>query len=280
MFQPNEQEIAHAYKLVLLSNHAYDVPDRFITATKEFGFENDTGLIYYFFTEKVRAYLCRDSRDNIFVIFRGTETFKQWIRNICAWTIGIGRNKIKLHKGFWNAFNEIWPATIGYLYKSGKAEKVPYSLKDLLHALTATNATRVWFTGHSLGGALATIAAEEYVHQYQHKKENVYMYTFGCPNVGNKDLGDEFNIKFQCLTPQSRAFRYVMHDDLVTAANFVSLAKCGSKRLMLNDGTFHVDPNSQPDESYKINPGNHGIANYISKLEGKINPQSIIGTYF
>jgi predicted lipase len=40
------------------------------------------------------------------------------------------------------------------------------------------------FTGHSLGGALATLAALDVKRQIN-PSNTVYFYTYGCPRVGN-----------------------------------------------------------------------------------------------
>ncbi|CAN0306134.1 unnamed protein product, partial [Ectocarpus fasciculatus] len=42
----------------------------------------------------------------------------------------------------------------------------------------------VYITGHSLGGALATLAALDHRRRYPEAK--VTMYNFGSPRVGNK----------------------------------------------------------------------------------------------
>jgi hypothetical protein len=54
----------------------------------------------------------------------------------------------------------------------------------------------VLFTGHSLGGALATLAAFDLSHRSsssKNKPEKIAMYNFGSPRVGNKAFATEFN---------------------------------------------------------------------------------------
>src|SRR5262245_48151537 len=93
------------------------------------------------------------------VAFRGTQP-DDW-RSIfddadyfpASWTDG------SVHRGFKAALETIWP-----------------QLDKALLGLSAN--TRVFFTGHSLGAALATLAAHRYPH-------TAGVYTFGSPRVGN-----------------------------------------------------------------------------------------------
>jgi triacylglycerol lipase len=66
---------------------------------------------------------------------------------------------------------------------------------------------KVWFTGHSLGAALATLAASRY--------QTAGVYTFGSPLVGNQSFAAAFNAAFHDGA-DSRSFRYVNDHDVVT----------------------------------------------------------------
>ena len=53
---------------------------------------------------------------------------------------------------------------------------------------------KVVFTGHSLGGALSTMAALDYYDKYGGGAiRNAYLYTYGSPKVGNKVFADWFS---------------------------------------------------------------------------------------
>ena len=68
----------------------------------------------------------------------------------------------KVHRGFKEALDEVWPDLLPYIRK------------------LAEKGCKIWVTGHSLGGALATLCGELY--------GNVQgVYTFGSPWVGNED---------------------------------------------------------------------------------------------
>ncbi len=51
-------------------------------------------------------------------------------------------------------------------------------MEAYLDGLCGDGSRRVWFTGHSLGGALATLAAGRYERAPE-------VYTFGAPRVGD-----------------------------------------------------------------------------------------------
>lgn len=93
----------------------------------------------------------------------------------------------RVHHGFLDAYERLFPR-----------DRRGQGLADLL----AEHGVRtVWLTGHSLGGALATVAAAR-LGDFQG------LYTYGCPRVGDAAFVNSFADK--------QAFRFVHHDDAVT----------------------------------------------------------------
>ena len=43
----------------------------------------------------------------------------------------------------------------------------------------------IWVIGHSLGGAIASLASTQLVHDYPEWQKQVHLYTFGMPRVGD-----------------------------------------------------------------------------------------------
>lgn len=78
----------------------------------------------------------------------------------------------------------------------------PHVWDDIASHLETIGNKPVWFTGHSLGAALATIAAARYGAQ----RPVQGLYTFGSPRVGNRD--------FVQTVPQNTQ-RFVNNNDLV-----------------------------------------------------------------
>jgi len=91
----------------------------------------------------------------------------------------------KVYRGFKNALDEVW----------GKRGLIEY-----IKSKDTPNRT-IWFTGHSLGAALATLAADRYDGKIQG------LYTFGSPSVGNINFVKYFHIS---------AYRFVNNNDIVT----------------------------------------------------------------
>jgi triacylglycerol lipase len=125
------------------------------------------------------------ARDFVIVAFRGTEP-NEWQDiltdgnvKLVPWRVG------KVHRGFKEAVDEIWPR-----------------LEAELNVLSAGRT--MWFCGHSLGGALATLAADRYPHTRG-------VCTIGCPRVGDPTFAAAFHAN---LT--NKTLRYVNHHDIVT----------------------------------------------------------------
>ncbi|EPB80278.1 triacylglycerol lipase [Ancylostoma ceylanicum] len=53
----------------------------------------------------------------------------------------------------------------------------------------------VWISGHSLGGALATLATSYLVEEYKLEPEKVKLVTFGQPRVGNRVFAERFDAR-------------------------------------------------------------------------------------
>ena len=115
------------------------------------------------------------------VCFRGTEV-NEW-QDLAAdaefiLTPNEGNDKgAKVHRGFLRSLDTIW-------------DEVDDAIGD----------GRVWFTGHSLGAALATLAAERLPGRHR-------LYTFGSPRVGDKKFRRAF---------RTNAYRFVNNNDIVT----------------------------------------------------------------
>ncbi len=116
--------------------------------------------------------------------FRGTKGIGDWIGNMNV----IPTNEPSygtVHKGFFDAFHDV-SARLRATLPTGKP---------------------IWLTGHSLGGALASIASAEFIDQF----EVHGIYTFGQPRLGD----DEFEQTIKAAYGEE-FFRFVNDDDIVT----------------------------------------------------------------
>jgi hypothetical protein len=155
--------------------------------------------------------------DHIVVAFRGTESpttidgLKDWlVTNAANFLIlpegrmgtdfaaaGVGA---RFHQGFINAIADIWDP----VFAKVQAERTK-------------NDRPLWLTGHSLGGALALLAA----WLFQRKFVPVHqIYTFGGPMVGNDQAAKAINFAYP-----NKIFRYVDLIDPIPRLPTVSLAE-------------------------------------------------------
>jgi triacylglycerol lipase len=101
-----------------------------------------------------------------------------------------------VHSGFDLALDAVWP-----------------EIEAQLNPLLQVGPRRLWITGHSLGGALATLALER-VLQLPHAelKSRTALMSYGCPRVGDKDFIENLH---RLISPL-RMLRLIHGEDLVT----------------------------------------------------------------
>ncbi len=119
------------------------------------------------------------------IVFRGSDSSRDWVTNLNTVTDPGPLNRTRVHEGFQNALFSV--------------------IMDLTKEVVRQNRP-LWITGHSLGGALATILTAMYLER-DDKVENLY--TFGSPRVGNERFREQFNKLF------NHAYRVVNGNDLV-----------------------------------------------------------------
>jgi len=182
---------ATMYELSLFSNLAY----------KEEGYVRDyllsRGYDYLKLIDnektKTRAYISA-SEDNIILFFRGTiekENAKTNVDVIKTKAPSLGK-KEKIHRGFWRAYKKIKDAIL---------EELMVLLKE--------KDRKVWITGHSLGAALAGIAAFDIQKSYV-KKNIEGSYLFGLPRFCNNKFARSYDRLLKRIT-----FRIVNNNDMV-----------------------------------------------------------------
>lgn len=127
----------------------------------------------------------------VIIAFRGTEPTKigDWLTD--AAVLPVAGPAGQVHSGFLRALNLVWP--------------------DVLRAIDAlqTKGQSLWFTGHSLGAALATLAVARL--RLNEDRAVHGLYTFGQPRTGDREFETRFNLDFK-----SQCFRYVNNSDVVT----------------------------------------------------------------
>ncbi len=116
----------------------------------------------------------------IIVAFRGSDDPQDWIKNLNLDLVQ-GPLRGKTHEGFLQILGQTW-------------EDIRLSICCLkAQARWRGHHPAVWFTGHSLGGALATLTA---AHFYEQDEQLNGLYTFGSPRVGDRQFARCFNTHF------------------------------------------------------------------------------------
>jgi triacylglycerol lipase len=154
------------------------------------------------------------------VSFRGTD--KDDPRNVQSDedTIPVARDGYVVHRGFALALDQVWDAEIKPM------------LQDFLRGFP--NAS-VYFTGHSLGAALATIAVTRF------GGNNCALYTIGSPRVGDDTFARAV------LQKTKHVFRFVNGQDIVTqippeAPLQHYFRHVGSEKYIDRNGIVHDHP--------------------------------------
>jgi triacylglycerol lipase len=134
--------------------------------------------------------------DNYFALaFRGTDEPRDWLDNFNMIP------KVALfgsfHRGFFDATDRLWPSLLAH-----------YQLTRARLRETSSHPKGLFITGHSLGGAMATVAAAQLIHR---DVGFTGVYTFGQPRVMRPKTADVFNVR-----AQARFYRFQNNNDIVT----------------------------------------------------------------
>ena len=139
----------------------------------------------FFECDGSQAYWFHNEHDSV-IVCRGTEA-DEWndiqadVNALTALAETVG----KVHRGFKQEVDDLWPY-----------------LEDALKE----NSKTLWFTGHSLGGAMATICAGRCLLSHI-KSEPEGLFTYGSPRVGDKRYVNYTKINH---------YRWVNNNDVVT----------------------------------------------------------------
>lgn len=210
------------------------------------------------FNHKSTQSFVAKSEKFIIASFRGTNEWQDWLDNIKL--TAIPHNLGRVHRGFQAALEDVWDKMLATINK----------FKD--------NHQTLWITGHSLGGALATLAAAERINEDQPWNG---LYTFGQPRCVDRTMSRNINIE-----AKGRIFRFQNNNDIVTRIpqRLMGYSHTGTFVYIDKDKKIHTDihwwnqfldrfggilealPKSGVD---KIE--DHSISDYIAALEKNIN---------
>jgi predicted lipase len=170
--------------------------------------------VYGFNKNSAQAALV-EHEDYLCMAFRGTDELADWLDNINSFTTKelFG----EFHRGFWNSVVDVW------------------AIDEKLRELQSIKKRPLFITGHSLGGAMATIAAARFIHE---DKPFTSVYTFGQPRALSRDTARIFNSE-----GKSRYFRFHNNNDLVTRipARFMGYSHIGTYLYISQEKMIHEE---------------------------------------
>ncbi|MFF8505823.1 lipase family protein [Streptomyces anulatus] len=188
--------LAHAYWLAKASGLAYKDNAAIEEQARAWGFEkvrhHQTQFTPPFPLQDTQAYTTA-SDHMIIIAFRGTEPaqIKDWLSDATTPPRRGPGGTGYVHHGFAEALESVYP-----------------QVKDALEEYR-TNDQSIWFTGHSLGGALAVLAgARLYLEEPRLAADGVY--TYGQPRTCDRLLAAACNKGFK-----NRMYRFVNNNDVV-----------------------------------------------------------------
>ena len=208
--------------------------------------------------------------DAVLLCFRGTQNrLADWLSDTNVVLVPFRRIGL-VHKGFRDALDSVYP-----------------DIEATLKQWSGQGRT-LWITGHSLGGALALMAAA-YLRFPADPTKTVPrpiagLYTYGQPRVGTPDFCDVSQANFG-----SSYFRFVNKDDIVTRVPPRELAYWhgGHDRYINHQGVIQEDPVWWQIVLDRVKAGigalrqlqvtrpvtdliaDHAIADYIKAIGGK-----------
>lgn len=200
--------------------------------------------------------------DVIVICFRGTElmdgavkALKDSLSDINLGIVPINHwySGAAIHGGFHLALNRAWPSIVTQLK----------ALRD--------NGQPVALTGHSLGGALATLCAYRMRKDAGLKLKATMVYTFGSPRVGNA----KWREAYAAAGLQARTFRYDNDNDPIPTFPPTALNKAwthvGATYNINSAGT--IIANAPPKSGLAADLGDHSMQSYLAALRGALTQQ-------
>ena len=223
-----------SYKMLLLSAVAFDSihPQQCLdkslpsakfqlhtVVTRSCDFLNNKCSSYVAVSHAVRA---------VVIAFRGTVSYSQLFVEVLETSLVPKENFLKSGKvqSYWKrGFESLWNS-IGPKVKALALENPSY---------------QIWVTGHSLGAAMASLASAWLAYHNIAPRENIILYTFGMPRVGD--------------------YKYAMQHD--------KLVKNSWRVVNYDDIVPHLPPLIEPDIT--SGPYHHGVEVFYSVVAVSVN---------
>lgn len=226
-----DYDSGNAYSLSLVSQLVYrrfreDPLDKLLVQNQaeSWGFDD----VYFFYNEYNEIGAKKDSEaivlinsESIIVAFRGSENDSEDWKNNAKFR---QQNHLvgKVHRGFYKAFTDVWLV---------KDDDTQIEMEDRLLKEMKGNKRTLWLTGHSLGGAMATLAAASCKFSESNRLNVSGVYTYGQPRVGDIDFATKYNFQLK-----EKTFRIVNNNDVIARIPNVDYEHVGTLKFINSRG--------------------------------------------
>lgn len=186
--QQNSQQTEEIY--TKLENWLKNFPDSYFITGNEFGLAGKQGLTVL--CSNTQALILKND-EVIIVAFRGTHQVADCFTDLQLIHSRQFAGGFGVHNGFYESMMSVWPEVWEQIKPEARGERT------------------LWFTGHSLGAALAKLATAMclFDEKYNEQIPNG-LYTYGQPKVCDHKFCAVFDEKFK-----HRTFRFVNNNDIV-----------------------------------------------------------------
>ncbi len=206
------------------------------------------------------GFLARDA-DTLYIIFRGTQSANNWYENVLFTQerfapdperpVLVAGVEPLVHRGFYEIYARLREPLLRQIAGLTVDENGGVAPVE-----------RVVIAGHSLGGALATLAALDVARCSAAPDAGIVLYTFGCPRVGDARLAialDRYGVD---------AFRFVNSEDSVPDLPPSTLSGSDDDRQLYQ----HIGRTAVFTAQRGTVPANHDISLYRMFVERNGEP--------
>lgn len=211
----------------------------------------------------VEGFIAQDN-EKVIVAFAGTKDLEDWKNNAKTWSEPIDDpscgKQIRFHKGFYETSKEV--------LKQNNAGLIAHLVE------LQKQGKKVYVTGHSLGGAMASITAY-YLKTSETPIELAGVYTYGQPYTGDDDFQGCYDEKLK-----EQTFRFVTDKDVIPKMRFDSSYRHIGVFLFFdeNGGLLLSKPSSYEGDFVSLAKSDlgdsHSMSSYLTFLEKNkaVNP--------
>lgn len=202
----------HILQNIILSKHAYSKKSQI--PWKELGI--DTVRWIQDRKTDTQGFVATMGSD-IFVVWRGSESLTDFLKDASVLKVKAFGN-CKVHSGFHSCL-------------TAAEDKLGKHLKEAIQEIGGlSEVSRVYVSGHSLGGALATLSAIQISNWYPSLSPRLKVITIGSPRVGNRAFKTLFN-------KQVSEYVRVVHDnDIVIRVPKLNYFHVGTQLKLSDNG--------------------------------------------